>query len=176
MAVGSCCYGSSHIFCDKKRKKNEFAPAGGGDSRSKLRRNGSLLRLASSPTEQATTSQIMAHAGRFRTLNSLLSTTPPMAVRLNLHSDVLEESALRSTTDGTLSSAIAGLESRIAPHREKLAAGRMLPAAAFAGGDGDLSKLKALKEVACMIQKLGSMTFHDACIMLVHVRHRFYDV
>ena len=48
--------------------------------------------------EQATTSQIMAHAGRFRTLNSLLSTTPPMAVRLNLHSDVLEESALRSTT------------------------------------------------------------------------------
>jgi len=97
-----------------------------------------------------------------------------MAVRLNLHSDVLEESALRSTTDGTLSSAIAGLESRIAPHREKLAAGRMLPAAAFAGGDGDLSKLKALKEVACMIQKLGSMTFHDACIMLVHVRHRFY--
>ena len=97
-----------------------------------------------------------------------------MAVRLNLHSDVLEESAVRSTTDGTLSSAIAGLESRIAPHREKLAAGRMLPAAAFAGGDGDLSKLKALKEVACMIQKLGSMTFHDACIMLVHVRHRFY--
>ena len=46
----------------------------------------------------------MAHASRFRTLNSLLSTTPPMAVRLNLHSDVLEESALRSTTDGTLSS------------------------------------------------------------------------
>ena len=47
MAVGSCCYGNSHIFCDKKRKKNEFAPAGGGDSRSKLRRNGSLLLLAS---------------------------------------------------------------------------------------------------------------------------------
>ena len=94
-------------------------------------RNSRRLRPASprlGPTEQATTSQIMAHAGRFRTLNSLLSTTPPLAVRLNLHSDVLEESAIRSTTDGTLSLAIAGLESRIAPHREKLAAGRMLPA------------------------------------------------
>ena len=74
-----------------------------------------------------------AMPGRFDSvkLKALLSTTPPLAVRLNLHSDVLEESALRSTTDGTLSSAIAELESSIAPHREKLAAGRMLPAAAF---------------------------------------------
>jgi hypothetical protein len=71
--------------------------------------------------------------GRFDNVKALLSATPPLAVRLNLRSDVLEESALRSTTNGTLSLAIAGLESRIAPHREKLAAGRMLPAAAFAG-------------------------------------------
>ena len=113
--------------------------------------------------------------GRFDNVKALLSATPPLAVRLNLRSDVLEESALRSTTNGTLSLAIAGLESRIAPHREKLAAGRMLPAAAFAGGDEDLSKLKALKEVACMIKKQGSVIYRDACIMLVHERSQFYS-
>ena len=47
MAVGSCCYGISRMFCEQKKKKTEFAPAGGGVSRSKLRRNGSLLLLAS---------------------------------------------------------------------------------------------------------------------------------
>ena len=59
----------------------------------------------------------MAHPGRFRSVESLLSATPPRAVRLNLHSDVLEESALRSTTGGTLSAAIAGLDERIAIYR-----------------------------------------------------------
>ena len=103
-------------------------------------------------------------------MESLLLATPPRAVRLDLHSDVLEECALRSTTGGTLSAAIAGLDNGISIHRATMAAGRMPPAAAFNGGDGDLSKLKALKEVACKIKKLGSMIYHDACEELVHER------
>ena len=75
--------------------------------------------------------------GRFESVKALLSVTPPMAVCIDLPSDVLEEAALRSTSGGTLSQAIADCESRIAPHQEKLAAGRMPIAAAFAGGDGD---------------------------------------
>jgi hypothetical protein len=42
----SGCYGKSHIFGDKKGKNKEFAPAGAGASRRKLRGKGSLLRLA----------------------------------------------------------------------------------------------------------------------------------
>ena len=42
----SGCYGKSHIFGDKKGKKKEFAPAGAGASRRKLRGKGSLLLLA----------------------------------------------------------------------------------------------------------------------------------
>jgi hypothetical protein len=35
------------MFCEQKKKKTAFAPADSGVSRSKLRRNGSLLLLAS---------------------------------------------------------------------------------------------------------------------------------
>ena len=94
--------------------------------------------------------------GRFATVKALLSATPPHAVLISLPSDMLEESVLRSTSGGTLSSAITRLESHMAIHSEKMAAGRMPPANAFDGGDGDLSKLKALKQIACMIKKHGS--------------------
>ena len=46
------------------------------------------------------------------------------------------------------------LESKINPLESKIKAGRLLPAAAFAGGDSDLSKLKALQQVAVMIKTL----------------------
>ena len=77
--------------------------------------------------------------GRFATVKALLSATPPQAVLISPPSDMLEESVLRSTSGGTLSSAITGLDSRIAIHSEKMAAGRMPPATAFDGGDGDLA-------------------------------------
>ena len=103
--------------------------------------------------------------GRFATVKALLSATPPHAVLISLPSDMLEESVLRSTSGGTLSSAITRLESHMAIHSEKMAAGRMPPANAFDGGDGDLSKLKALREIACMIKKHGSMDYNHACTM-----------
>ena len=52
--------------------------------------------------------------GRFATVKALLSATPPQAVLISPPSDMLEESVLRSTSGGTLSSAITGLDSRIA--------------------------------------------------------------
>jgi hypothetical protein len=48
--------------------------------------------------------------GRFATVKALLSATPPQAVLISPPSDMLEESVLRSTSGGTLSSAITGLD------------------------------------------------------------------
>ena len=62
--------------------------------------------------------------GRFATVKALLSATPPQAVLISPPSDILEESVLRSTSGGTLSSAITGLDSRIAIHSEKMAGAR----------------------------------------------------
>ena len=102
VAVGSCCYGISRMFCEQKKKKRQFAPAGCGASRSKLRRNGSLLLLARSlPRRRPLFSCAM---GRFATVKALLSATPPQAVLISPPSDMLEESVLRSTSGGTLSS------------------------------------------------------------------------
>ena len=95
--------------------------------------------------------------GQYLTAKALLSATPPRAVRLDLPSDNLEESALRGTTVGTLASSISWLEGRISPHKAMLAAGRLPAGNAFSGCDADLSKLKALKQIACMIKKHGSI-------------------
>ena len=62
--------------------------------------------------------------GRFATVKALLSATPPQAVLISPPSDMLEESVPRSTSGGTLSSAITGLDSRIAIHSEKMAGAR----------------------------------------------------
>ena len=57
------------------------------------------------------------------------------------------------------------LESKINPLESKIKAGRLLPAAAFAGGDSDLSKLKALQQVAVMIKTLGSINYQSICLL-----------
>ena len=100
----------------------------------------------------------MTHEGRYNNIKALLNASPPRAVRLDLPlDDNVEQSALRSTCSGSLASAIDLLESKINPLESKIKAGRLLPAAAFAGGDSDLSKLKALQQVAVMIKTLGSI-------------------
>ena len=110
----------------------------------------------------------MTHEGRYDNIKALLNASPPRAVRLDLPlDDNVEQSALRSTCSGSLASAIDLLESKINPLESKIKAGRLLPAAAFAGGDTDLSKLKALQQVAVMIKTLGSINYQHACSMLL---------
>ena len=92
----------------------------------------------------------MTHEGRYDNIKALLNVSPPRAVRLDLPlDDNVEQSALRSTCSGSLASAIDLLESKINPLESKIKAGRLLPDAAFAGGDSDLSKLKALQPAGC---------------------------
>ena len=101
----------------------------------------------------------MTHEGRYDNIKALLNVSPPRAVRLDLPlDDNVEQSALRSTCSGSLASAIDLLESKINPLESKIKAGRLLPAAAFAGGDSDLSKLKALQQVAVMIKTQDQST------------------
>ena len=116
----------------------------------------------------------MTHEGRYDNIKALLNVSPPRAVRLDLPlDDNVEQSALRSTCSGSLASAIDLLESKINPLESKIKAGRLLPAAAFAGGDSDLSKLKALQQVAVMIRDaVGSINYQHACSMLLSVRLR----
>ena len=117
----------------------------------------------------------MTHKGRYDNIKALLNVSPPRAVRLDLPlDDNVEQSALRSTCSGSLASAIDLLESKINPLESKIKAGRLLPAAAFAGGDSDLSKLKALQQVAVMIKTLGSINYQHACSMLLYERRQFY--
>ena len=108
----------------------------------------------------------MTHEGRYDNIMALLNVSPPRAVRLDLPlDDNVEQSALRSTCSGSLASAIDLLESKINPLESKIKAGRLLPAAAFAGGDSDLSKLKALQQVAVMIKTLEDQSTTNMCLL-----------
>ena len=116
-----------------------------------------------------------SHGGRFDSLAGLLA-SPPRVRRLgcSLPDDDAEFAAVRSCCAGSLASCIVQLNVAIEPHVLHMLDGRLPTSDAFRGDDRDLSKLKALKTVATMIQQHGCMLFSEATVVLVAARSKFF--